>query len=167
MQDTDELFDVVDNQDAVVGCAPRHLCHSRVDFTHRAIFVVVFNKQGDIFLQQRSATKDTYPLRWTVSVSGHVSSGESYDEAMKRECLEEIGIVVSDWKELGKFLWFYPHETEFSRVYTTEHDGPFILDLSEIVEGRFFSLDTISQLRLEQPTFFTPSALRCFALLGF
>jgi isopentenyldiphosphate isomerase len=54
--------------------------------------VLVFNSQGEVYLQRRSATKDTYPNRWTTSCSGHVDAGEDYDTAVLREMAEELGL---------------------------------------------------------------------------
>lgn len=69
-----EVFDIVDEHDNVIGKATRGQAHADKNLIHRSIGVVVFNKKGKVFLQQRSATKDTEPLKWTISASGHVTS---------------------------------------------------------------------------------------------
>ena len=68
-----EIFDVVDENDKVIGQARRGEAHRNKKLIHRSVGVLVFNKKGELFLQQRSATKDTDPLKWTISASGHVS----------------------------------------------------------------------------------------------
>lgn len=72
--DQKELFDVVDKNDNVIRQATRGEVHNNKYLIHRSIGVAVFNKKGELFLQQRSASKDTDPLFWTISCSGHVSS---------------------------------------------------------------------------------------------
>ena len=69
-----ELFNIVDEKDNVVGQATRGEVHKNKSLIHRSVGVVVFNSRGEIFLQQRSAGKDTDPSKWTISASGHVSA---------------------------------------------------------------------------------------------
>ena len=37
-------------------------------------------------------TKDTFPGAWDSSSSGHVDSGEDYDDCAVRELREELGL---------------------------------------------------------------------------
>jgi len=69
-----EIFDIVNEEDRVIGQTTRGEAHGNPKLMHRSIGVVIFNSKGEIFLQQRSATKDTDPLKWTISCSGHVES---------------------------------------------------------------------------------------------
>jgi len=87
-----ELFDVVDDQDRILRQEPRADVH-RQRLLHRAVHILVFNSQGEVYLQRRSAKKDTYPNRWTTSCSGHVDAGEDYDTAAIRELAEELGLT--------------------------------------------------------------------------
>ena len=75
---SEEIFDVVNEQDQVVGQKPRSEVH-RLGLLHRAAHILVFNCRGEVFLQKRSLTKDRQPGLWDSSASGHVDSGESYD----------------------------------------------------------------------------------------
>ena len=86
----EEIFDIVDDQDRVIGQMPRSEVH-RQKLLHRAVSIFVFDSRGRLLLQQRSATKDEYPLRYTSSASGHVSAGETYDETAPRETLHLFG----------------------------------------------------------------------------
>src|ERR1700722_15312119 len=87
----DELFDVVDADDRVIGEAPRREVHAR-KLLHRATHVLVHDANGRLFLQRRSLGKDTFPGCWDSSCSGHLDAGEDYPEAARRELGEEIGL---------------------------------------------------------------------------
>lgn len=50
---TNELFEVVDENNQVIGLQPRALVHAR-GLRHRAVYCLVFNIQGQLLLQQRS-----------------------------------------------------------------------------------------------------------------
>src|SRR5580765_5186343 len=75
---TEEIFDVVDGQDEVIGRATRNEVHRR-GLMHRATHVLVFNSAGQVFLQKRSMNKDRQPGLWDSSASGHLNVSEGYD----------------------------------------------------------------------------------------
>lgn len=79
-----ELFDVVDENDNIIGRATREECHSNPKLMHRASIILIFNSKGELLLQKRSMNKDTNPGKWANSVAGHVDPGESYEETAKR-----------------------------------------------------------------------------------
>lgn len=133
-----EIFDVVDKDDHVVGKATRRQVHQNKSLIHRSIGVCVFNSHGELFLQKRSASKDTDPLTWTISCSGHVLSGDDYETTAHRELKEELGVDTAI-KQVGKLFCLAPAETEISMIYTAYHEGPFTLHPDEIEEGTFFT----------------------------
>jgi len=53
---SEEIFDVVDANDQVIGQQPRSEVH-RLGLRHRAIHLLVFNAKGELFLQKRSMKK--------------------------------------------------------------------------------------------------------------
>ena len=91
---SEEIFDVVNEHDEVIGRRPRCEVH-RLGLKHRAVHVLVFNSRGEVFLQKRSMKKDTAAGLWDSSSSGHVDSGEEYDACAVRELGEEIGLQVA------------------------------------------------------------------------
>lgn len=89
----DEQFELVDEEDRVIGLASRAECHGNPALIHRAVHVLLFNRRGDLLLQKRSRHKDIQPGRWDTSVGGHLAPGESYLEAARREMGEELGLT--------------------------------------------------------------------------
>ena len=102
----DELFDIVDENDKVIGQATRRDVHQNPKLIHRSIGIVIYSTDKRIFLQQRSMGKDTDQGKWTISCSGHVGSGDSYKKAAERELQEELGITV----EIGEPVWRVEHQ---------------------------------------------------------
>src|SRR5260370_28968628 len=116
----EEIFDVVDENDRVIGRAPRSVVHAEKRL-HRAVHVFVFNSRGELLLQKRSATKDEYPLCYTSSASGHLSAGEDYETAAPRELEEELGLSGSlEW--LAKFPAGPETSQEHTVLYCTVAD---------------------------------------------
>ena len=58
------------------------------------VHVCIFNKRGELLLQQRSEQKKSYPGYWDVSAAGGVRAGETGREAAMRETMEELGIPL-------------------------------------------------------------------------
>ena len=50
----DEVFEIVDDQNTVIGSQLRGICHSQ-GLCHRAVYCLVFNTKGELLVQQRSA----------------------------------------------------------------------------------------------------------------
>lgn len=148
----EELFVVVDEQDKIVGHRTRFDCHHDKKLIHRAIGVVVFNDQGQPLLQKRSQKKDLYPGLYTVSASGHVSKGETYSQAAKRELLEELGITAP-LKQRAKFL---------IHLFSAKHNGPFTIEVDDIDEVKFVSPVELKQMQSQ----LTPFAITNFKQLG-
>ncbi len=146
-----ELFDVVDSNDNVVRVESRSVVH-REKLMHRAVHVFVFNSKGELYLQRRSMTKDTAPGKWVSSCSGHVDSGEVYDDAAPRELEEEIGLY--DPQNLRRVFKEAPCKQtghEFVWVYTCESEGPFKLDPTEVSAGQWIDLKNLNNWLKERP----------------
>lgn len=132
-----ELFDVVDKSDRIVGQTTRGEAHKNPSIIHRSVAIGIFNAHRELFLQKRSESKDLEPGKWTISCSGHVAAGQYYLETTHRELLEELGIDLKV-HPVEKILCKYPFETEMAYFYQAYNNGPFTLNRDEIDEGRFF-----------------------------
>lgn len=153
----DELFDVVDELDSVVGISPRNLVH-RHGLRHRATHVLVYDEQGRLFVQQRSLTKDCSPGRWDSSAAGHVGAGETYDSAAVREVQEELGIVtLQPLTPLFKLPASPATGWEFVWVYRLTTAQTLTPDPGEIIEGRWCTMPELAEWLEREPTAFTNS----------
>ena len=158
---TEEIFDVVNERDEVVGQAPRSEVHAK-KLLHRAVHVLVFNALGQLFLQKRSMTKDTAKGKWDSSSSGHVDSGEDYDACAVREVWEEIGLKLERTPErILRIEACAETGTEFVWVYRCESEGPFTLHPEEIERGDWFAPEEITSWVAERPHEFA----RAFVLI--
>ena len=176
-----EIFDLVDDEDRVIGRAGRDEVHGNPALLHRVVHILVFDGRGRIYLQKRSEDKDVQPGRWDTSVGGHVDAGEERESAVLRELAEELGIPgrgipgrdipSRDITGSGAspphlvYLHKYRHgneyESELVTTWITRWDGPFHLQESEISEGRFWDPEEIDHLveRVGTPGPFTPNFL--------
>lgn len=156
-QSPDEIFDVVNELDEVIGRRPRAEVH-RLMLRHRAMHLLVFNSRGEIFLQKRSMKKDCHPGAWDSSSSGHLDQGEDYEACVVREAREELGLRLGSPPErLFKIDACERTGMEFVWIYRCVAEGPFTLCPEEIEEGGWFAPDRIDAWLAEKPGDFAPS----------
>ena len=154
-----EILDVVDDQDQVIGSDTRFNVHQK-NLKHRSIHVLIFRSTGEVFLQKRSMLKDNCPGMWDSSVSGHVDSGESYGICAHREIAEEVGITTAlDLKWLMKTDARAAFGYEFANVYTAVYDEELFPDPLEIDKGAWLSPSELDQWMQKYPQQFTNTLL--------
>ena len=162
---TEEIFDVVNECDEVIGQQTRSKVH-RMGLRHRAIHLLVYNSKGELFLQKRSIKKDCFPDTWDSSASGHLDSGEDYDNCILREPREELGLKLKQPPErLFKIDACVETGQEFVWVYKLFHEGPFQLDPEEISDGGWFSMRQIDDWIATSPKDFAPAFVLIWQLL--
>ena len=137
----DEIYDVVDTFDHVIGRATRREIHEK-GLLHRSVHILVFSPKGTLFLQKRSLEKDESPGYWDTSAAGHVDSGESYFESAQRELMEELGIRA-DIQEIMQIEASPETFSEHVRVYKCVTRETICINPDEISEGRFMTLNHI------------------------
>lgn len=155
-----ERFPVVDKNDRILRFSRRSDVHGN-NLRHRAVHILIFDRAGEVYLQQRSRWKDRHPLKWDSSAAGHVAAEESYEETARRELKEELGINVSLEKVL-KVPASAGTEQEFVWLYRGESHGNPIVNRSEIETGAFFSPTIIDGWVSARPEDFAPGFIECW-----
>jgi 8-oxo-dGTP pyrophosphatase MutT (NUDIX family) len=138
-----ELVDVVDDAGRIVGTVTRRELRAR-RLPHRCAYVLVFNSRCELFVHQRTATKDIYPSYFDVTIGGVLSAGESFDEGARRETFEELGVAMP-LEPLFDFRYADELSVVRGMVYRGTHDGPFILQPEEVVTGSFMPLREVAR----------------------
>lgn len=151
---SEEIFDIVNEQDQVIGQLPRSQVHAEKHL-HRAVHVFVFNTRGELLLQKRSADKDEYPHCYTSSASGHVSAGETYDETAPRELAEELGIQ-GNLTRLTQIAGTPDNAREHAVLYELTTDDAVTPDPGEIASICYLPLSEIDLRLAARPDDFTP-----------
>lgn len=90
MNPNNEEVAIVDRDNRLIGSAPRHEMRAK-GLIHRATYILVFNRKGEIFVQERTTSKDIYPGYFDVATGGVMLTGESYRQSAARELAEEPG----------------------------------------------------------------------------
>ena len=120
---------LVDNNDRILGYAPRSVCHTGKGRRHRAFVVALYNSEGKLLLQRRKHT--LFSNKWDLTGASHPlrlkSRNESYTEAAARCVRTEFGVRGVSFRKIGAFNYFAPQgnkcENEHCAVIVGKYDG--------------------------------------------
>lgn len=144
----DDFITIVDENDQVVGSADRNKAYLK-GLWHRIVVILVFNSQGQIYIQKRPTDADTSPNLWDHSAAGHVDKDEEPELAAKRELFEELGIkayslqfiaiLKTQRKEVNKTF------NRFWYIYQCQYDGKMHLQSKEVSSGKFVDVEWLKE----------------------
>ena len=107
--------------------------------------VIVLVTKGNKILLQRNTH---YKFRnWTL-VAGFVDAGENFEDAVRREVMEEASIEVKDLRYFGSQTWPFPSNimVGFRAEYAS---GELTPDGEEVVESGWFDKDNLPEIPLK------------------
>lgn len=148
----EEIVDVVDDLDKVIGTAPRKGIHS-TNLKHRSAHIFLSNSEGKLWLEIRGSNCDIWPDFYNSSAAGHISSGETYEDGAAREVEEELGINNLDLHKLHKlnpskeiyneFVSFFIAKSDLKPTLHEDASKQVLLSVEEInnmiKEGKSFT----------------------------
>src|SRR3954469_6329555 len=114
-------------------CECGHTAYPRI-----APAMMLLVKRGPAILLARNVAVP--PGGRMSALAGFLEAGESVEDAVHREVLEEVGVEVRDLRYFGSQSWPFPHSLMIA--FTAEYAGGEIrCDPSEIAEARWFGPD--------------------------
>ena len=87
-----ERFDLYDSHRRFIGRTIARGEDVPEGLRRLVVHVCVFNRKGEMLIQQRQSFKEGWPNLWDVSVGGGVQAGETTQQAARRELMEELGL---------------------------------------------------------------------------
>jgi isopentenyldiphosphate isomerase len=145
-----ELLDIVNVDDRVIGITDKETAHQTGQL-HRVVAVYVLNNIGELYVQIHKSSGGLFDH----SVGGHVSSGESYEEAAIREADEELNIT----EPLTHLATFYSQDEPYRHMFglfscTVNEEWEFVPndEVSEVVP---MPIDNVFLLMKSNPEKFT------------
>jgi 8-oxo-dGTP pyrophosphatase MutT (NUDIX family) len=156
MGGAEELVTIVDETNNKIGAVDRRVM--RADrLTHRATYILVFNSEGEIYVQKRTPIKDVFPGFYDVAAGGVVLAGETYEQGAERELAEELGIRGAPLEPLFDFYYADEHVRLWGRAFSCVYDGEMVLQEEEVESGSFMKVEAVFRLAESEP--FTPDCL--------
>lgn len=126
---TEQTLILVDNNDRIMGYAPRSICHTGKGKHHRAFVIALYNNKGQILLQRRK--HELFTNLWDLTGASHPlhrdGKNESYSEAAGRCVRTEFGLRGISFRKIGAFNYFAPQgkkcENEHCALIVGKYDG--------------------------------------------
>ncbi|XHM66507.1 NUDIX hydrolase [Streptomyces nigra] len=164
MSAADEILDIVDERDRVVGRAPRGEAYAR-GLRHRCVFIAARDAEGRLFVHRRTPTKLVFPSHYDMFVGGVVGAGESYDDAALREAEEELGVSGLP-RPVFLFKFLYDDgagQTWWSAVYEVRCALPVDPQVEEVAWHGFLTDEELERRLPEWP--WVPDGLAAYERL--
>ena len=156
---SEELI-LVDELDREIGARAKSECHEGHGILHRAFSIFVLNDKDELLLQQRSGEKPLWPNYWSNTCCSHPRVGETMEEAVSRRLEQELGFSCPlEFLYKFKYQACYGRvgaEHEYCWVYYGRYTGELDVNVSEIADWRYVSLDELEDELIEHPERFTP-----------
>ncbi|MEU9290898.1 NUDIX domain-containing protein [Streptomyces sp. NPDC048275] len=146
MSAADEILDIVDENDVVIGQSPRGEAYAR-GLRHRCVFIQARDAEGRLFVHRRTPTKLVFPSLYDMFVGGVVGAGESYDTAALREAEEELGVSGLP-RPVPLFKFLYDNgagRTWWSAVYEVRCDLPVSPQVEEVAWHDFLAVEDVER----------------------
>jgi isopentenyl-diphosphate delta-isomerase len=157
--EAEELI-LVDAEDNETGFLSKADCHNGSGHLHRAFSLFLFNEQGELLLQQRSASKRLWPGFWSNSICSHPRRGESMQVATQRRLQDELNFDT-ELEYVYKFSYQADFgdagaENEFCHVFLGRVADTLKPNEHEISAVRFVAPDVLAQEFVDSAETFTP-----------
>ena len=113
----------------------------------RVCEVWLVNHQGELLIQRRSLDKPNWPGAWCESAGGAIRSGETPEEGMLRETMEEIGVKPD--LHHGGLAFTYLGKTSHHDVWVFRMDVPvesLVLQPEEVIDARWVKPEELLQM---------------------
>ncbi len=136
---TEEILPLVNENGNIIGQVPRSQAHNGSKLFHPVVHMHVISSNRAILLQKRSESKLIEPGKWDVAVGGHISFGETLEQALKKEAWEEIGLTDFSAKLLKTYSWNSEIESELVYMFVTYDYRNYNIQSDEVDEARFWT----------------------------
>ena len=140
-----EYWDIYDKNKQLTGRKMKRndWCLKEGEY-HLTVLGVIRRPDGKYLITRRVLTKAWAPGWWEVS-GGAAQAGESSEEAVRREVLEETGLHIKNLKYFGSQPWPYPSGIMIG--FTADYEsGNIKLQQEELNAGAFYTKDNLPEI---------------------
>ena len=157
---TDELIDICNEQNNLLGIQKMKSEAHKKGLWHRAVHIWMYNSKGEILIQLRARKKELHPNLWDISAAGHVSAYEEPIISAVREIGEELGLQVK--KENLEFFKIRKNKSRYKNLKNNEFHYIYFLKFEGNIQKLKFTDGEVQEIRflpnkkLEQELKFNP-----------
>lgn len=162
----EEHINLVNLNDEVVGVATRKDIYEKSLKYYRIVKGIIRTSEGKILLPKRSKYKKIFPNCYDISLSGHVDKNETYEDALKRELSEELGITKAKYKQIAYLTPEQLKSNYFIKLFMVDYDGRVNVDKNEVESANYVELSTLKKMMSKRPEEFKEDFLFLLRLVN-
>jgi isopentenyl-diphosphate delta-isomerase len=159
-----QSVELVDADGAVTGSCTVAEAHAMPGRLHRAYSVVLVDDLGRVLIQQRSAEKTRFALRWANACCGHPAPGQAVVAAAAARLVEELGFGAVTLHLAGVHVY----RAEDPRTGRVEHEYDHVVlgrvpvdarlrpDPAEVADVRWLAPDRLRTDLSDHPDRYAP-----------
>ncbi|MDD2530009.1 MAG: isopentenyl-diphosphate Delta-isomerase [Bacteroidales bacterium] len=154
------LVQLVDQNDNPIGQMEKLQAHIEAKM-HRAVSLLIMNSKGEWLLHQRALEKYHSPGLWTNACCTHPFIGESYEDAIRRRLIEEMGMeITGELKHELDFTYYAKLndnliEHEYDRLFSIVFDQIPNPNPEEVKDWKYISFKELKKDIQENPKNYT------------
>lgn len=151
-----ELIDILDENGNKTGNTSTIKELHKSGKWHKVVGIIIYGFNKKLLMQQRSLNEISDPGKWDISAAGHVNSGETGIEAVKRELSEEIGLNLEE-NQIELFMSYKKevnnktvNKKHLEDIYIAQIDAEsineFTIQNEEVEQVKWFSINELKEL---------------------
>lgn len=151
-----ELIDILDENGNKTGNTSTIKELHKSGKWHKVVGIIIYDFNKKLLMQQRSINEISDPGKWDISAAGHVNSGETEIEAVKRELSEEIGLNLEE-NQIELFMSYKKevnnktvNKKHLEDIYIAQIDAEsineFTIQNEEVEQVKWFSINELKEL---------------------
>lgn len=149
---------LVDELDNEIGSEEKIKAHKK-GLLHRAFSIFIFNKKGELLLQQRAKSKYHSGGLLTNTVCSHPLPNENISDAVTRRLKEEMRFDT-ELKEIFSFIYKSEYENglteyEFDHVFIGYYNSNPIPNIEEVENYKWVTMEYLKKDIEENQTKYT------------
>jgi len=148
-----EQLAVVDENNQVQGFSLKEDILRR-GLNYRCIQVFLFNAKDELIICRRPDSKKKFAGKFASSAMGYIRKDETYEDAAKREMMQELG-VNKILKKAAEFKIEDGNSVVFQEIWKGALSDEIEPDKTEIAEYKYVSLEDLEQAMQLEPDKFT------------
>ncbi len=151
-----ELIDILDENGIKTGNTSTIKELHKSGKWHKVVGIIIYDFNKKLLMQQRALNEISDPGKWDISAAGHVNSGETEIEAVKRELSEEIGLNLKE-NQIELFMSYKKevnnktvNKKHLEDIYIAQIDAEsineFTIQNEEVEQVKWFSINELKEL---------------------